>query len=171
MTRIFLFSPKNAKAMKILEGLAESNLVICSHVISASTVNPHVADLLAELDGSDEMGFGEEQILAPILVVPQVETTRKPRKVRKAQTGALIECPKCHEKKFSAHMTKAGICKVCHMRELKAAKSQLAKKSQNTYGHGKPPKPEFGRIEHSVNTQSKPKDHIDLAKLAGRIIA
>jgi hypothetical protein len=166
----FLFSTKaGLVAESILKGLAQAHMITATTCVVVCTEDVVVAALLEKLDTAEQI-----ETVVTALLTPASKATRttgpepKVRKPRQQYTGPLVECKACHQMKAPGHMTKAGICKVCHMRELRAAKLQPAKKSQNTYGRGQPPKPEFGPKEYLVNIQSKPKDKINLAKLAGR---
>jgi len=182
MKRIFMFSSgMNKDHQKVLYGILSGlpEVVIYKKVILVETVDNQVAALFSTLDTAEEL-TGMVAWFPPLATDPvaeHVEETQPKHKTRRAQTGPLVECPTCHEKKSSWNMTKAGICKVCHMRALKAEKSQLKEMSQElSKTNERPqgawtsgmPKSDGHHEEHLADRQSKPKEAIRLAGLRGR---
>lgn len=160
----YLFSTKaNLATQSGLKGLAQAHLVTAASCIVVITDDDQVAALLDKLDTAERIETAGDQVLAAARAIDKQPKGRKPRK---PYSGPLVECPKCHEKKAPFSMTKAGICKVCHMRELKAAKSQTKEKSQGQWTSGMP-QSDGHHEEYLAELQARPKKKIDLSKLSG----
>jgi hypothetical protein len=167
----FMFSAgMNPLHQKVLTGLlALIEKVDYKKVILVETEDPNVAGLLLSLDTAEQIDAAAEQALAAakdIDVRHPIDDKPKVRKPRKPYSGPLVECSKCHTKKAPFHITKTGVCKVCHMRELRAAKSQQSEKSHGGWGSGMP-QSDGHHQENLANIQAKPKEKIKLDKLAG----
>lgn len=164
--RQFIFSSKmQLDARAVIEALAVIEWLTMTQVYLVQTDDPKVAELLAGLDTATEFPAPESQV--------------KPKREykRKQSAGPLIECPVCHEMRHSEQITKAGPCKVCHMRAVKTAKSQgeekshaipLATEAPITPTHtAMPPKLEHFQ-ENRAERLARPREKINTANLSGR---
>ena len=156
MSRRFLFSIKAPTGVQtVLKSLAAVEFIQATTCIVVVTDDDQVAALLDKLETSERiLTPGEQELIVADVRQKRlpVMDTSKMRKPRRQYSGPLFECPNCHEKKAPGHMTKAGLCKVCHMRELRAAKAnkdvgaQTSKKSRS----GMPGKSDYGHEENLI---------------------
>jgi hypothetical protein len=175
MSKRFLFSMNAGFATQsVLKVLASARMITATSCIVVCTDDELVAALLAKLETSERIETAVESVSATGSIadvhIQFPVATPKVRKSRQPYNGPLVECPKCHKKKAPFHITKTGICKVCHMRELKSAKSQRPEKSQGQWTSAMP-QSDGHHQDHLADLQARPKEKINLTKLAGKKIA
>jgi hypothetical protein len=174
MNARFLFSARPGLATEsVLKGLAQAHMITVTTCAIVITDDDQVAALLDKLETSERIETAAEQALAAakdIDVRHPIDDKPKGRKPRKPYSGPLVECSKCHEKKAPFHITKTGVCKVCHMRELRAAKLQQSKKSPGQWTSAMP-QSDGHHQDRLADLQARPKERIDITKLAGKEIA
>ena len=178
--RRFIFSTKaSGGTPDVLKGLYMGGLIQTINCDIVITEDDTVAELLAKLDTAEEIPVQEP-----------AKPERKPRKARQS-SSPLVECPVCHELRHVEYMTKAGPCKVCHMRELKADRNREASEAIQTgvvlhnlthtadepsldetglltpIHTALPPAPQHTQ-ENRAERMARPKDKINTANLSGR---
>jgi len=179
--RRFIFSGKLESGDAAVVRALTPTRVTCRDVVLVETAIPEVAALLATLDTVEEIPAEVISTAADW----KAKIKREKKSKRQSATGPLVECPVCHEMRPAEQMTKAGPCKVCHMRELRAEKSrqnksQAIKKSQPAQElqpaeaapvaplhSALPPKPEHTQ-ENRQERLARPREKINLAGLSGR---
>lgn len=174
MNARFLFSARPGLATEsVLKGLAQAHMITVTTCAMVVTDDDQVAALLDKLETSERIETAVEQVLDAARAIDErhpIDDKPKVRKPRQPYSGPLVECTKCHEKKAPGHITKTGVCKVCHMRELKAAKSQQAEKSHGGWSSGMP-QSDGHHEEHLADIQARPRVKINKYNLAGKKIA
>lgn len=172
--RIMFSAGMDPQHQKVLTGLlALTQKATYKKVILVETDDPNVAGLLLSLDTAEELSWANNPDFTTARAIDirhPIDSKPKVRKPRKPYNGPLVECPKCHKQKAPGHMTKTGICKPCHMRELRAAKSQPKEKSPGQWNSDMP-QSDGHHEDRLADIQAKPKEKINLTKLAGKKIA
>ena len=175
MSKRFLFSMKtNGGTQGLLKAMALQHLVTCTPAIVVVTDNESVAGLLTQLDTAEEILPAPETITikmppytaSNVLLSDQAQP--KPAKAkRKPQSGPYFECPSCHQRKPSGQMTKAGLCKVCHMRELKAAAGKKGRKAGLASYNPLTDKPDYSQLEAQQEKLARPREKLNITNLSG----
>lgn len=177
MNARFLFSTKaHPSTHGLLAALAAAKMITASSCIQVFTSDEQVAALLARLDDAERIMDGDAMKAIdtppPEQPAPVVKTKTEIPRRGKYNLPVLpdVECPVCRRPVSPRFMLRNGsMCKNCLRKAKKTVKGQPREMSHEL-GSWTSEKPEFGNQERAAEFQAKPKEKIDLSKLAGKKI-
>jgi hypothetical protein len=172
MSKRYLFSTKPGLAAEsLLKGLAQAHMITVTTCVVVLTDDDQVAALLDKLETSERIDGITPKVQPTAraeLNIPELRNSfMVKREKRHYKSGPMVECKVCHKTKPAAQICKTGECKPCKMRANRLIKSQKSEKSQGQWNSGMP-KSDGHHQEHLAELQARPKEKIDLTKLAGR---
>ena len=172
MSKRFLFSMKAGLAAEsVLKGLAAAHMITATSCIVVCTDDDAVAALLSKLETSEQIDGIIHKALNTAraeLNIPEMRNSLLGKQEKRHyKSGPMVECKICHKTKPAAQICKTGECKPCKMQANRLIKSQKSKKSQGQWTSTMP-QSDGHHQEHLAELQARPKEKIDLTKLAGR---